>query len=215
MTNTKSFIEINRLTVRFGEKVPIRYFSLNVAAGERVVITGESGQGKSTLLKCLLGFAFPESGEIRIGGVTLNGETVWHLRRRMAYVPQEPELGEGPLREWFDRPFSFKANASLKENLSRLPGLFERLSLPFSLLDSNLETLSGGEKQRIALIAALLLNREILLLDEPTSALDSKNGHAIVTLLRTLKNVTLLAISHDNGFLKLADRVIRFPGKEV
>ncbi len=208
---TESAIKISGLTVQFGDKVPFQDFSLEVAPGERVILTGESGLGKSTLLKCLLGFTVPKSGDIFIDGTLLNGETVWHLRSRMAYVPQEPELGEGTLRQWFEEPFTFKANAHLKENLSRLPELFERLSLSNDLLDAGVETLSGGEKQRAALIAALLLDREILLLDEPTSALDQKNSLAVATLLRSLNGITILGISHDTDFLTLADRVIPFP----
>jgi len=208
-------IKISNVTVRFGDKVPFRNFSLTVAVGERVVVTGESGLGKSTLLKCVLGFTVPESGEITVDGVSLTEETVWRIRRRMAYVPQEPELGEGTLRQWLEHPFSFKANAHLKGNLTRLPELLERVSLPGDLLDADVGTLSGGEKQRAALIAALLLDRKILLLDEPTSALDQKNSLAVVRLLRTLNGVTILGISHDAGFLELADRVIPFPAEGV
>ncbi len=211
MTSTDPAIEISHLTVRFGEKVPFRDFSLTVTQGERVVLTGESGLGKSTLLKCLMGFTIPESGEIFIEGTPLNGETVWHLRSRMAYVPQEPELGEGTLRQWLEQPFTFKINAHLEGNLSRLPELFDRLSLNPSLLDAGVETLSGGEKQRVALLSALLLDRGILFLDEPTSALDKKNSLAVVDLLKSRQDLTLLGISHDPNFLTLADRVIPFP----
>jgi ABC-type bacteriocin/lantibiotic exporter with double-glycine peptidase domain len=206
-------IRISCLTVRFGNKIPFRDFSLDVAPGERAILTGESGLGKSTLLKCLLGFTVPESGKILIDGIPLSGESVWRLRSRMAYVPQEPELGEGTLREWFEQPFFFKINAHLKENLSQLPGLLGRLSLSDDLLDAGVETLSGGEKQRAALISALLLDRKILILDEPTSALDSKNSLAAVSLLQSLNGITILGISHDTDFLTLANRVIPFPPK--
>jgi len=213
VTKVHPAIEISRLTVRFGEKVPFQDLSLTVERGERVVLTGESGRGKSTLLKCLMGFTLPESGEILIEGTPLNGETVWRLRSRVAYVPQEPELGGGTLRQWFEQPFTFKANSHLKGNLSRLPALLERLSLNPSLLDAGSDTLSGGEKQRAALLAALLLDRGILFLDETTSALDPKNSLAVVNLLKNRKGLTLLGISHDPNFLTLADRVIPFPVK--
>ena len=210
---TEPVIKISGLTVRFGDKVPFRDFSLEVSPGERVILTGESGLGKSTLLKCLMGFTIPASGEILIGGTPLNGETVWHLRSQMAYVPQEPELGEGTLRQWFEEPFTFKANTHLKGNLSRLPELLDRLFLSQDLLNAGVETLSGGEKQRAALIAALLLDRKILLLDEPTSALDPKNSLAVADLLRSRNGLTILGISHDSDFLTLADRVLPFPAK--
>ena len=211
MSTSDSAIEISNISVGFGEKGLFRNLWLKVAEGERVVITGASGMGKSTLLRCILGFTVPESGEILVKGTPVTGETVWRLRTHMAYVPQEPELGEGTLRQWFEQPFSFKANTHLKGNLKRLPGLLQRLSLPTDLLDADLVTLSGGEKQRVALIAALLLEREILLMDEPTSALDKENSLAVVSLLRSQKGLTILSVSHDPHFLDLADRVIPLP----
>ncbi len=211
MPTSDPAIKISRLTVQFGDKVPFRDFSLEVRTGERVILTGDSGLGKSTLLKSLLGFTPPTSGEIFIHGIPVNGETVWHLRSRVAYVPQEPELGEGTLRQWFEQPFTYKANTHLKGNLSRLPELLDCLSLPLTALDTEVETLSGGEKQRAALIAALLLDREILLLDEPTSALDQKNSLAVVSLLQSVTGTTILGVSHDTAFLTVADRVIPFP----
>jgi len=175
------------------------------------ILDGESGLGKSSFLKSLLGFMPIESGEIFIKGVPVNGETAWQVRSKMAYVPQEPELGEGTLRQWFEQPFTYKANVHLKGNLTRLSELMERLSLAPSMLDAKIETLSGGEKQRVALIAAILLDREILLLDEPTSALDRKNNLSVVSLLRCLDETTILGVSHDPDFLKFADRIIPFP----
>ncbi len=204
-------IEISNLSVGFGEKGLFRNLRLKVAEGERVVITGASGTGKSTLLRCILGFTVPESGEVLVKGTPVTGETVWRLRTQMAYVPQEPELGEGTLSQWFEQPFSFKANTHLKGNLKRLPELLQSLSLPTDLLDAYVGTLSGGEKQRVALIAALLLEREILLLDEPTSALDKENSLAVVSLLKSQKGITILSVSHDPHFLDLADRVIPLP----
>lgn len=195
----------------FGGKALFSNLSLEVARGERVVLTGASGIGKSTLLRCILGFTIPESGEILVNGVPVDGETVWRLRTQVAYVPQEPELGEGTLRRWFEQPFSFKANSHLKDNLERLPRLLQRLSLPATLLEAEVARLSGGEKQRVVLISALLLEREVLLLDEPTSALDRENSLAVVSLLRSLEGLTILSISHDSHFLDLADRVIPFP----
>jgi putative ABC transport system ATP-binding protein len=215
VTKPDPVIKISNLTVRFGDKTLFQDFSLEVASGERVLLTGESGKGKSTLLKCLLGFTIPNEGTILIDGVPMNEESIWRLRTRFAYVPQEPELGDNHLREWFEQPFSYKANAHLKENLVRLPELMARFSLSPSLLDAGIETLSGGEKQRAALIAALLMNRDILLLDEPTSALDKKNSQAVTSYLRSLDGVTILGTSHDHNFSALADRTIPFPPNGV
>jgi len=170
---------------------------------------GESGLGKSTLLRCILGFV-PFQGEISVQGIRLSSRTVWEIRQRIAFVPQEPDLGEGNLREWFERPFTFRANAHLKGALKRLPGLLDQFRLPSGLLDKAVSTLSGGEKQRMALIAALLLERKILLMDEPTSALDEANSERVGAYLQSLEETTLLSVSHDGTLLNLFDRVIDF-----
>ncbi|HDZ23874.1 MAG TPA: ABC transporter ATP-binding protein [Desulfobacteraceae bacterium] len=206
-------IEMNNILVRFQGKVVLNHFSMKLSAGEKVVVTGDSGLGKSTLLRCLLGFVIPNEGEIFVEGQRLTPESVWTLRTLLAYVPQEPELGQGVLEDWFKAPFSFRANAGLKKNFDRLPQLMERFSLSPELLQKEVSTLSGGEKQRAALITALLLQRKIFLLDEPTSALDSRNGKRVLEFLFGIPDASILAVSHDHAFLGLADRVIELSGK--
>ncbi len=203
-----STIAMKDILVRFQGKTILENFSLCIAPGEKVVLTGESGLGKSTILKCLLGFVIPEKGKVLIQGQPLTPESVWNLRTFLAYVPQEPELGDGNLEEWFKAPFFFRANTDLKKNLELLPELLERFSLSTELLHKEVSTLSGGEKQRVVLIAAMLLQRKIFLLDEPTSALDSKNGKKVLDLLFTIPDASILAVSHDYKFLDRADRII-------
>ncbi|MBW2303213.1 MAG: ABC transporter ATP-binding protein [Deltaproteobacteria bacterium] len=208
MPDTVPAIRIQDVTVRFQGKTILARFSLDVGRGEKVVLSGESGIGKSTLLRCLLGFVIPQEGRIFISGEPLTADTVWRLRRLIAYVPQEPDLGDGLLREWLEKPFSYRGNAHLKENLKRIPEFLERFSLSPELLDKETGSLSGGEKQRVAMITAILLGRKIFLLDEPTSALDEKNGRRVLETFRTIPDATILVISHDPLWLELADRTV-------
>ncbi len=181
---------------------------MQVNSGEKVVIGGRSGIGKSTVFQCLMGFVVPETGRILINGQLLTPESVWILRTMMAYVPQEPDLGSGSLRQWLEAPFDFKANTNIRKNLERLPELFDRFLLSFDLLDSDASRLSGGEKQRVAIISAILLDRKIFLLDEPTSALDKFAGKAVLDFFNTIPHHTILAISHDPAVRDIADRVV-------
>ena len=177
-------------------------------AGEKAVLVGPSGCGKSTVLRCLLGFVVPGAGSVYIEGEQLTAGSVWKLRRHLAYVGQEPELGSGTVRQILERPFHFHANAALRGNLGRSPELFERFGLTQQLMDKDTADLSGGEKQRIALISALLLDRRIILLDEITSALDKARTAAVLDYFRARDDLTVLFIAHDAEGFAFADQVI-------
>jgi len=202
-------IEMEDVTVRFDGKTVLEKFSLLVARGEKVVLTGPSGRGKSTVLRSILGFVVPESGTIRILGQPLSPGAIWRLRTMIGYVPQEPDLGSGSVRHWLERPFSYRANKELKKNLAKLPEMFHQFLLPLDLLEKDVETLSGGEKQRVAIVLALLLQRPILLLDEPTSALDEASRRKLTELLCSSSDLTVLIVSHEPELLRAADREVR------
>ena len=205
-------IEIDDLTVRFDNRSILERFSMRIEPGEKVHLEGRSGSGKSTLLRSVLGFVAPEEGAIRIEGELLSGRSAWALRRRLVYVPQEPNLGTGSVAEVFERPFHYHANAHLKSNLKRVKELMDRFLLSRDLLDKDVTTISGGEKQRVALITGVLLGRKILLLDEPTSALGKAGKMAVADYLRCCGDVTVLFAAHDAEALGSADRVVRLSG---
>ena len=187
-----------------------------MAAHEKVVLAGASGSGKSSVLACLLGFLAPAAGRIAIQGEPLSAKSVWRLRRALALVQQEPDLGELGVEEWLREPLAFRANAALQGNFTRVPEWLARLRLSPAILRQKGPELSGGEKQRLALVSALLLDRPILLLDEPTSALDPDSRRAVYDCLAGLERQTLLMVSHDAGpALDFADRTVRLTGEEA
>jgi len=200
-------ITIDGLGIQRDGRWLLHGFDLHVEPGRKVVLTGPSGCGKTTLLHCLLGFVQPDCGRIAVGGVALGAETVWALRRRIGYVAQEPDLGCGSVRRALDRPFHYRANRSLVANLERLPDYMAQFALPQTLLDKDITELSGGEKQRVALIAAFLLQRDVLLLDEITSALDRDRRGMVLWALRD-HPATMLIVSHDQAVFDMADHVV-------
>ncbi len=207
-------IEIENLSVCFDTTVPVLCgFSLDMPCGEKVTLAGPSGSGKSTVLKCLLGLVSPSEGVLKILGRTLNGQTVWESRRSLAYVAQEPDLGPGTARDALERPFKYKANSGIHGNLERIPGLLDRFNLPQSLLEKEISTLSGGEKQRMALVSAILLDRGIILMDEASSALDKTNKQAVAGYFNGAKDLTVLSVSHDTEWMGFSSRVIEIKGK--
>lgn len=201
-------ILIEDLELRPGDSSLFSGLNLSLDPGEKVVLTAPSGFGKSTLLRCLLGFVPVVSGTIHIFGSLLTPHLAWQLRARMAYVDQEPDLGENSVDSFLAQPFSYKMNQHLQPDSDRIRSLMSQLHLPHSLLDKKVTTLSGGEKQRVALIGALLLNRDLLLMDEPTSALDQETACAVAHLLNTMKELSVLAISHDRSLVNAFDRTL-------
>jgi len=206
--NEPAALEAVDVTVLYDGHAVLEGFSMSLGAGETALLTGPSGCGKSTVLRCLLGFVAPKTGSVRLGGEPLNAETVWHLRRLLAYVGQEPELGTGTVREVLERPFHYRANAGLRDNLKRIGALFERFGLGRALLDKEAGDLSGGEKQRVALIAAILLDRPIFLLDEVTSALDRPGKENVADYFRSRDDATVLLVAHDPELFSFADQVV-------
>ena len=118
-------LQIDQLTVRFDGRTVIDGFSLRLGRGERAIITGDSGAGKSTVLRCVFGFVPPFEGRIAVDGEAVSAASVWSLRARMSYVTQEPQLGTGTVKDVLERPFSYRVNAGLRSGLSRIPELLD------------------------------------------------------------------------------------------
>ncbi len=205
-------IEIDALTVGFGGRAVLGGFSLRLGVGEKATLTGRSGSGKTTVLRCILGFVVPDAGAIRINGEALTARSVWHLRRELAYVAQEPELGDGTVRDVLERPFAYHANADLRDNLARVDEFFGEFLLPRSLLGDDVTTLSAGEKQRVAIVSAVLLDRRIILLDEASSALDKTSEKAIADFFRSRADLTVLSVSHNPEGLSFSGQLVELPG---
>ncbi|MBN1332429.1 MAG: ATP-binding cassette domain-containing protein [Synergistales bacterium] len=209
-------IEMNSLFLSFGSKKVLDNFSLRVYPGMKVLIRGRSGAGKTSLFNCLLGFVRPQRGEIFIKGKKLSPSSIWEIRQKLAFVAQEPDLGTGKVREVIERPFSYKANRYLSGNLGKLQEMWDLFLLDTTLLEKDIRSLSGGEKQRAAIVLALLLDRPVLLLDEASSALDRDSKQAVSDYLRKCEDRTILAISHDEEWASCCDsKIDLLEGKAV
>ncbi len=208
-------IEMHDVGIRYDGQWIMRHFSLRLARGEKVGLSGPSGVGKSTVLRCVLGLVEPAEGQVRVAGMPVDGQHVWEVRRKVAYVAQEPDLGQGTVRQILQRPFQYKANAHLRSNLDRAGQWLDHFNLSQSLLEKDMSTLSGGEKQRVALISAILLDRSIVLLDEASSALDKENKQKVAEFFRDAPRLTVLAVSHDAEWQNFADRNVTLSPPEA
>ncbi len=171
--------------------------SVEVPAGGRLLVSGESGSGKTTLLRMLLGFVRPDQGKIFIDGEELRLDNVWRLRRKMAYVSQEMQIGRGQVESFIREVFRFRHNRHIEYQKEQVLSLLNDFQLSNDTIGKDLEELSGGELQRVAIIVTLLLDRPVYLLDEVTSALDQPLKKLIIKYFTSLSDKTLIVSSHD------------------
>ena len=176
MKKRKPIIEFKNIFLDFKTKTKIKEIfkdcNFAVNSGQKVVVFGKSGTGKSTLLNLILGFKQPKSGSIFFKNKKITSENIWHVRSQIAYVDQDVMMGEGLVKEIIDEYFSFIANSKVKFSQKELEKQMSDFDLDLSLLEKDISHLSGGERQRLALVVALLLKRPFMILDEVTSALD-------------------------------------------
>lgn len=199
-------LEIRDLSLHFKSKRLFHNLFLSLEKGEKATITGKSGSGKTSLLKCILGFFRPDTGTITINGKVLTEHSVWRTRQNIGFVPQEPDLGDLSVLEFLQRPFFFKANKSLRWDEYLLHKLMHTFHLEKDLLQKKTTLLSGGEKQRISLLSSLLLKRDIYILDEVTSALDDETRMAVIEYLRQQETSTFLFVSHDKDIKAMSHK---------
>ena len=206
-------IEFRNITVKFKNTMLFDNFSMSLDEGEKVLLFGKSGTGKSTFLKLVLGFIRPITGEILINNEKFDRKKVWQLRKTTAYVNQNLEIGEGNIREYLAEFLSLKSNVNVEFSEQEIAKLIEFFELPTDLLEKNIEDISGGEKQRFAIIMSILLNRDIYLLDEITSGLDAEMKQKVVDFFAIEFNKTLLIVSHDEIWREFPNiRVITLNG---
>ncbi len=204
-------LDIKDLSLSYGERDILRAFSLHVERGEVVCLCGESGCGKSSLLKAVLGFV-PTEGEISVEGKVLSEETVGEIRRQIVYLPQELALPYETVAEMVEAPFQLKANRSMRFSKELLWEDWNVLGLNTALYDKRVAEISGGERQRIMLSVAGLLEKPLLLADEPTSALDAESAERVGEYFRMLameRGMTVVVVSHSEKFAECCDRVVR------
>jgi putative ABC transport system ATP-binding protein len=209
---SKIYRKIGTLPMYFDSKKIISDFSIRILRGNKVLLRGKSGTGKSTLFKMLLGFKEPSEGLLYYKEKPLNSQVAWEIRKEVSYVSQDTDLGQGPVKDLLDEVFSYRPNRE-KKSFERLNTLMKELELEKDILEKNFETLSGGEKQRIGILISLMLGRDIFLLDETTSALDIGLKKKVADLFLKSEDWTVFIISHDKEWERDGVELVEF-GKE-
>lgn len=199
----------NKISFTYDNRRVVEGFSMRIGPGEHVCIMGESGAGKSTLLNSIVGLVTPSQGEIKVAGLPVNAANIQAIRSGTAWLPQDMDFPYKTAMEALLAPYGLKANKNLHFNKADCLSLFGKIGLDASVIDKDLKNISGGERQRLMLVSALLLQKKILLMDEPTSALDGVTRDKFASFLKTLSDTTILAITHDEQFAASFDRTIK------
>jgi putative ABC transport system ATP-binding protein len=192
----------------------LRGVSLEMDAGEFLLLMGPSGSGKTTLLSILGGILTPTSGEVVALGTRLGSLNPSALARfrlaNLGFVFQGFNLfGALTARENVSLALSLKGEHNSKVR-AQADGLLGEVGLR-EKADSTPAQLSAGEKQRVAIARALACAPRIIMADEPTASLDSENGKAVTDLLRALaksRNAAVLTVTHDPRIVDVADRIV-------
>lgn len=210
-----SKIVLEDVAKAFGENKVLDGVTLTVEPGESVAIIGQSGSGKSVMLKCILGLIQPDSGSIRVDGtemVGIRGRELDLMRRKFGMLFQGSALFDS-LPVW--RNVTFALTQGKIRSARRMRKIaeenLERVGLDKSILDLRPNELSGGMQKRVALARAIAPRPEIIFFDEPTTGLDPIRADVINDLIVTLTDdagITALTITHDMASArKIAHRV--------
>jgi ABC-type multidrug transport system ATPase subunit len=205
--NNEILLNIKDMNVNFDNQKIFQNFNLSISRNDKVVITGSSGKGKSTLLNVVMGFIPYESGEVYYDNYLIDRINIRNVRNNIAWLPQEIN-SQMSVKEFVKSPSNFRINKSLIYSDEVIESYLNEFLLDKSILEKSVSQISGGEKQRIALITSLLLKRNFLLLDEPVSALDSTAKEKVINYIFSLKDVTILSTSHDEKWMDKCNRII-------
>ncbi|MFW5928677.1 MAG: metal ABC transporter ATP-binding protein [Thermoplasmatota archaeon] len=201
---TESSIELDDVTISFGETEVLKNVSVSIDAGEFLGILGPNGGGKTTLLKVLMGLLEPDKGKIRIFGNNPKNASEY-----IGFVPQYSNFdAQFPIDVWNVvlmgrvgkmgwKPFYSKEDKKIAKRSLKMVNMYD-------YKDRQISKLSGGQQQRVLIARALATEPKILLLDEPTASIDEKIKSNIYDLLKKLneeKNITIILVSHDIGII--------------
>jgi ABC-type polar amino acid transport system ATPase subunit len=213
LTKVDRIIHVEKISKSFGDFQALKDVSLDVSAGERVVICGPSGSGKSTLIRCINGLEAHQSGKIEVDGLLLNQstESLSMVKSKVGMVFQQfnlfphltvmENLTLGPIR-------ARKMSKSEADDLAMK--YLERVRIPEQANKYPIQ-LSGGQQQRVAIARSLCMEPKIILFDEPTSALDPEMIKEVLEVMTELANsgMTMICVTHETGFARnVADKMV-------
>lgn len=213
-------IEINNVSFRYGTRKPVlNNINVSIKKGQKVAFVGSSGSGKTTLSKLLLRLYSPENGKILINNINIDDIQVEKLREKIAYISQDTflfgesiydnlKLGQEDIS--LDEVIDISERCQAREFIDELPLRYE------TIIEENGSNLSSGQKQRLAIIRAMIRKPDILILDEATSNLDATTEKEISNTIKDIcKNMTTIIIAHRLSTIKECDKIFVMDGGKI
>ena len=202
----------------YNDREIFKGLNMEIGQGRAVALVGESGSGKSTAVKLMAGLLQPNNGKVTVDDYDLQEVALNSYYKHIAYLPQEPSIFNGTLRE--NLVFDEEAETSLLMQAIQEAELGELYAKLENGLDTQLGergiSLSGGERQQLALARLWLTSAKIVILDEATSAIDNLTEGAVMKNIMTrLKDKTIIAIAHRLDSVKSFDNIIVFKDGEI
>lgn len=213
VTSLQGGIEVKNLNFSYDNHCVFENLNLSIAPGEKVAFVGESGSGKTTLIKMISGLIKYQGGSIKIDGEELSNLCLNSLYAHLSYLSQDSPIFDGSIREnlVFNQEVPEKSLMAAIKQVQLLP-LVQKLEAGLdTAVGEKGATLSGGEKQRLALARLWFEEKEIILLDEVTSAMDNLTEEKVMTqVMKQLDTHTVIAVAHRLNAIADFDRIVVF-----
>lgn len=203
-----SILSLTDISYQVEQRQILNKVNLEVQAGDFLTLTGPSGGGKSTLLKIIASLISPSDGEIIFEGQNQRDYEITTYRQLVSYCFQQPSLFGQTVADNLQFPFVIRNEASSQVQIEQA---LTKVNLPTSYLNKNITELSGGEKQRVALLRNTMFLPKILLLDEVTVGLDARSIEIVHQFIKQLwqeAGLTIIQITHNQAELSQAAKVL-------
>ena len=199
----EKIFQVKHLFYKVDETTILKDINLEIQKGKYITVVGPSGSGKSTLMRILASMISPTSGEVMFDGKSIETYDPILYRQKVSYAFQQPTLFGKTVRENLEFPFEVR-----KETVdeAKIIDYLKMVNLDESYIDKSVNDVSGGEKQRIALLRNLLFPPEVLITDEVTAGLDAENKEIVHKMLNQFnqRGLTILRVTHDETEISAA-----------